>query len=227
MTLLPSNEFGIRGHEGKPYDVNPMCAAPNCTQRSAHAHHMWSRSYLRGQPYEFVQLPDGTVIGNRIGLCQDHHAMVTGEIGGYRAHIRLEQGVFWWYRRNDMKTNVWFRQDLLDPQPVGVEPKSRSEVLFSEVPDEVCPTCGTHKRKKPPMPPGELRKSKTWTCAIPDDAEIGADVLDEWVVHFAEILGFEDESSRLRRYHALAVVLAWAHQNSDVFVADIKEAAAA
>ncbi|MCP6726399.1 hypothetical protein NL526_30540, partial [Klebsiella pneumoniae] len=73
--------------EGNAYDVNPICAHPNCNKRSAHAHHMWPRSYLRGQPYDWVRLPDGTILGNRIGLCVEHHEMVTGEIGGYRARL--------------------------------------------------------------------------------------------------------------------------------------------
>jgi hypothetical protein len=229
MTLLPSNEFGIRGHEGKPYDVNPMCAAPHCTQRSAHAHHMWSRSYLRGQPYEFVQLPDSTVIGNRIGLCQRHHEMVTGEIGGYRARIRFALGLFLWDERDH--NDIWNANGYLYPQPPGAEQKIvealHDDAAANAAPDEVCPTCGTHKRKKPPMPPTEKRKTKTWTVAVPDDAEIGGDVLDGWVDDFAVLFGFDDESSRLRRYHALALVLAWAVQHRDELLDDIREAATA
>lgn len=220
MTLVPSSDFGIRGHEGKPYDVNPMCAAPECMSRSVHAHHMWSRSHLRGQPYEFVELPDGTVIGNRIGLCLLHHTNVTGGIGGYIARVAFKDGVFWWENRRG--EHEWERIGPLDPQPPGAHAQSAMKVIRSE---EVCPTCGHHKRPSPP--PGEKRNTKTWACVIPDDAEIGSVILDEWVVHFAELLGFADESSRLRRYHALAIVLAWAHQSSDVFVADLQEAMSA
>lgn len=230
MTLLPSNEFGIRGHEGKPYDVNHNCAVEHCLRPSAHAHHLWSRSYLRGQPYEYVQLPDGTVIGNRIGLCQQHHEMVTGEIGGYRARIRFALGLFIWDERvpgstYDLDLPAWEPKGYLYPQPPGVEQKI-VEALAAEANDEICPTCGTHKRKKRAAPT-EKRKTKTWTVAVPDDAEIGGDVLDGWVDDFAVLFGFDDESSRLRRYHALALVLAWAVQHRDELLDDIREAATA
>jgi hypothetical protein len=86
MTLLPSDEFGITGWPGNLYDVNELCAHPTCNRHSVHAHHMWPRSFIR-KNYDWVKLPDGTILGNRIGLCQEHHDMVTGEIGGYRAKL--------------------------------------------------------------------------------------------------------------------------------------------
>lgn len=221
MTLLPSSDFGIRGHEGKAYPVNVQCAHPFCGERSVHAHHLWSRSYLRGQPYEWVNLPDGTLIGNRVGLCIEHHDNVTGEVGGYRAMIAFSGGIFWWDDRAPKAVVPWSRIGPLDPQPPGV---------LAEIPkappaeDEVCPTCGHHKKQA--HAPGMKRNAKTWTIDVPADAEIGADILDEWVLAFAEILGFQDERSRLRRYHAVATVLAWANISKAAFIADIKEAAA-
>jgi hypothetical protein len=90
-----------------------------------------------------------------------------------------------------------------------------------EVP-ETCPTCGKTKRKSAPLP---ARKAKTWTVSVPDDAEIGAEILDGWVDDIAEILGFDDETSRLRRYHVLCVGLAWIIQSKAAFERDIAEAA--
>ena len=69
------------------------------------------------------------------------------------------------------------------------------------------------------------RPTKEWTLLVPDDAEIGADVLDEWVEQFAIILGMgEDVSKRLVRYHVLCSVLAWAMINRQTFIEDIAEA---
>jgi hypothetical protein len=239
VTITPSSDFGIRGHEGKAYDVNERCAAPGCGELSRHTHHMWARSYLIGQPKEWVQLPDGTVIGNRIGLCVRHHNDVTGMVGGHRARIVFSSGVFWWEDRLivtrspslvdnrvelDLDTVVWKRTGPLVYQPPGIAPVE-SEPEEQKTEEEVCPSCGKAKHpKRAPLPP---RKAKTWSCDVPDDSEIGADVLDGWVQDIAEILGFEDERSRLRRYHALSVALFWVMQNKTEFEADIKEAATA
>jgi hypothetical protein len=217
MTLAPSSDFGIRGHEGKAYEVNEVCAVPHCGRASAHAHHLWSRSHLRGQPYEWVVLPDGTIIGNRVGLCREHHEWVTGGVGGHKARIEFRSGLFYWCERD--RDERWSPLlGLLDPQPPGVRDGSR---VITPAPEEVCPACGRGKRTKMN---GKPRKTKTWTIDIPDDVEIGSDVLDGWVSDAANLLGFSDERSRLRRYHALAVVLAWWAQNRGNFVDDLKAA---
>lgn len=105
MTLLPSSDFGIRGHAGNAYDVPETCSHPTCGKYSAHVHHCWPRSYLRGQPYEWVFLENidhgrglahSVVIGNRLGFCVEHHDNLTGEIGGYKARLVWETGVMWW-----------------------------------------------------------------------------------------------------------------------------------
>jgi hypothetical protein len=71
------------------------------------------------------------------------------------------------------------------------------------------------------------RKSKSYGITVPDDAEVGSDVLDEWVSQFSVILGFGDDvSQRLVRYHVIVAVLAWAGMHRAEFIADIKEAAA-
>lgn len=218
MTLLPSSEFGIKGHEGKAYRVNEICCAPGCFSRSVHTHHLWPRSFLRGQPCEWVELPDGTVVGNRVGLCLRHHEQVTGEIGGYRAWISFASGLFWWEER-EASARGWNRVDLIDPQPPGVAEQPKP----SPTQEEVCPTCGHHKRKSE-LKPTAKRKSKTWTLDVPDDAEIGTEILDGWADDIAIILGMEDERSRLRRYHAVATGLAWVIQNRETFISDVVEA---
>jgi len=215
VTLLPSKDFQIRGHEGKAYEVNEICAVPGCGRESAHVHHLWPRSHLRSQPYEWVKLPDGTVIGNRIGMCREHHEDVTGPLGGYRARIAFSSGLFWWMVRSDNPPEEQMTGALVY-QPPGV--KDENGVV---VPDEICPTCGHAKQRRTN---GKPRKSKEWTLVVPDDAEIGSDVLDEWADEIAATLGFHDESSRLRRYHAVATALAWVIQNRQAFLDDLKAA---
>src|SRR4051812_45303724 len=111
MTLAPSSDFGIRGIEGKRYELNAMCAAPGCNERAVHGHHLWPRSFLRGQPQDWVQTPDGLVIGNKVGLCVEHHGDVTGDVGGHRARITFIAGCFWW----KWLVNPW---DMAGPQPL-------------------------------------------------------------------------------------------------------------
>ena len=229
MTLLPSNIFGIRGHPGNAYDVAEICATPGCGKASVHAHHCWPRSYLRGQPYDWVKLPDGTVIGNRVGLCLDHHNQVTGEIGGYRAKIRWQDGLLWWEDRVQVgdetrpEVHSWISRGPLVHQPPGVAPHDHEQLADGDV----CPTCGHHKKRsdRATPKPGKARPTKEWVVTVPDDAEIGADVLDDWVEDFAIVLGMDEYSSRLKRYHVLSFVLGWAGINRAQLIADVAEAA--
>jgi len=183
---------------------------------SAHAHHLWPRSFLRSQPYEWIELSDGTVIGNRIGLCVRHHGEVTGDVGGHRGRIRFHQGLFWW---EEPIHGSWHPHGPLSSQPPGAKRLEASvpAASGSNAPVAACPTCG-HVRNRPKH---TARKSKTWTLCVPDDSEIGSDILDGWVDDIAAILGLEDTTSRLRRYHALAVGLAWIIQNRSEFARDI------
>lgn len=222
MTLLPASEFGIRGHLGPAYDVPERCSVPGCGRRSAHAHHLWPRSFLRGQPYEWVKLPDGTVIGNRTGLCVVHHDRVTGEIGGHLARVIFSQGIFWWEALPSRHGDVWQRIGPLYPQPPGVEEKLERRGAEQE---DVCPTC--HRPRHKVTSPRSARNAKTWTADVPDDGEVGADVLDEFVLWIADALGFDDERSRLRRYHAVVTAMIWVMQRREEFLADLEEAAEA
>lgn len=219
MTLLPASDFGIRGVDGKPYTVSSGCSVPNCGRLSVHTHHLWPRSFLRGQPYEWVLLPDGTVIGNRTGLCVLHHSWVTGEIGGHRARIKFEGGVFWWVTLADDRV-----VGPLDPQPPGANERPPEKTAKPEV---ICPTCGHHKKPKPELPPGPARRKKTWTVMVPADAEDGAEVLNTIVEDLAVPLGAEEWKSTLKRYYVLVAVLGWTLQHRDEFVGDIAESLSA
>lgn len=205
--------------------MNETCAVPDCNTPSAHAHHLWPRSFLRKQPFEWVEI-DGVIIGNRVGLCRKHHAEVTGQVGGYRARISFSQGLFWWEQRvwdnGDGHESWWQRHTHpLTDQPPGVKTLGAERTGRSSAPEAPCPTCG-HQRK--PVEKRPRRPSKTWVVNVPSDAEVGSDVLDDWIEDLSTLLGFNDQTSRLKRYHALCVLFAWWGQNRQAFARDVTEA---
>lgn len=219
MTLLPAAPLGVRGHPGNAYDVPPTCAHPTCDRPAAHVHHCWPRSFLRRQPIEWVQYENGPTVGNRLGFCVEHHDMLTGEIGGYRARLRWEDGVMWWEQKvaNDFEYRDGLTFERVGPtkhQPpvAGIEIMGEEGIRVhghaTEAEEEQCPTCGHVKRKREreEPKPGKLRPTKDWTIAVPDDAEVGADLLDDWIEDFAIVFGMDHYTSRLKRYHVLSVL---------------------
>jgi len=234
MSLAPLVHPAIRGVEGKAHPPDRICAAPGCISVSQQAHHLWPRSYLRGQPTEWVSLPSGRIVANTIGLCMRHHGFVTGGIGGHMAMVRMEPDErFVWLTPTETDHGPgWQNEGLLHPQPwstnpVGlVEPSLPGKTALQSHPNlaegETCGSCGYTRPVK--REAGPKRKSKTYTMSVPDDAEIGTDVLDDWVESIAVILGFgTDVSQRLVRYHTIVACLAWTMQNRQAFLEDIME----
>lgn len=232
MTLAPLHSIEVRGIEGKPGEVPVICAVPGCIARSQQRHHLWPRSYLRGQPVEWVRLPDGRTIQNTTGLCVRHHDMVTGGPGGHRAVVvYAAEGVLLWCEEGERENGRgWEIVGPLYPQPSGAvqtqkEPEHKPDAADHGIllPGETCKHCGYTKPQKLPIRP--KRPSRTWVISVPDDAELGAEVLSEWVDEFSSLLGLEDGASRLRRYHVLIAVFAWASQHKPEFIRDVIEAA--
>ena len=222
VTLAPLHSHLVRGVKGKPGDLAKTCSAPGCISNTQQRHHIWSKSYLRGQPKEWVELPWGAVVQNSTGLCVKHHNMVTGEWGGHQAAIMLEGKALVWAERRD--DGSWEIQGALGPQPV-IDEELGGKPHASLADGETCPTCGY--RKPDHAQPGPKRPARSWTMMVPADAELGADVLDGWVDDFAVLLGMEEGSSRLKRYHVLAVLLAWASQHKPLLIEDIRESRSA
>jgi len=220
VTLAPLVSPEVRGVEGKPGDVQGECVSPGCHSQAQQRHHLWPKSYLRGQPYEWVRV-NGRTIQNSVGLCVPCHLAVTGEVGGHRAHIRYDEGVglFEWWAKGE--GDSWFfvgpldRQQLVDPQP---------EVKKIRAKEGLCPECGRPLPHEKHGEPGPRRKVTTWGVLVPDDAEVGSDVLDDQIEQFAALLGFGEAPSRLKRYHVIALVLAWAMLNGQKFLEDLEEA---
>jgi hypothetical protein len=215
LTLAPIHSVEIRGVKGAPGTLAKRCSAPWCAERAQQRHHLWPKSYLRGQPYEWVWTPWGKTVQNSTGLCVHHHHMVTV----HEAAILVEGGHFMWAER--VAANGWEIVGALEPQP-GEQGKGEETRIHSDLGEgESCPTCGYQKPKR--REPSTPRLTSIWGVTVPQDAELGAEVLDEWVNDFAVMLGFGEEASRLKRYHVLAVVLAWASQHKPLLIRDIIE----
>lgn len=224
MTLAPLVHESVRGVEGKARLLPPgsWCVAPGCLSLAQQRHHVWPRSYLRGQPYEWVEV-HGKTICNSVGLCLQHHSWVTGGVGGHLAKIVWDgdlELLTWWEMDDSMQE--WFfvgplrRQDFVQKLPEAAHVR-REEGL--------CPTCGRLKAKAKVNAP--KRKVKSYSIAVPDDAEVGTDVLDTYIEDLAVLMGFDTESPRLMRYHVLVPVLEWVMQAKVEFIREWEEAAAA
>lgn len=217
MTLAPIHSIEIRGIKGPPGPLARICSAPGCLKLTKDRHHVWPKSYLRGQPYEWVLTPWGQIVQNSTGLCVDHHLMVTGDLGGHKAAILVEGRTFMWAELVD---GEWSILGPLTPQlGESEEPHVTPHEDLGE--GETCSHCGYTKPTR--RTPSAKRPVTTWGVSVPVDAEQGAEVLDEWVDNFAALLGFGDEPSRLKRYHVLCVVLAWAAQHKPLLIQDIIE----
>ena len=219
MTLAPLISPGIRGLEGKPGDVSGECVSPGCHSPAQQRHHLWPKSYLRGQPYEWVSV-NGKTMSNSVGLCVACHSAVTGELGGHRAHIRYNESIsiFEWWAKGEGED--WFYVGPIDRQRfVDAKPEARR----IRAQEGLCPECGKPLASHPQHPPGPRRKVTTWTVVVPDDGEVGSDVMDDHVEQFSALLGFGDAATRLKRYHVLALVLAWAAMNKEQFLQDLEE----
>ena len=219
MTLAPLVNPTVHGVAGKPGILGFHCAAPSCRRPAQQRHHIWPKSFLRGQPYEWVSV-NGIVLQNSCGLCMGHHAEVTGEPGGHAAKIVFNEGLQvleWW---EAVPHNDWACLGLLDGEEMPLV--HQTEAGIERVKEDLCPSCGKPNRKESKALP--KRKTKAWTVKVPDDAEDGAAVLDEYVDDLSVALGFGDESKGVRRFHVLANVLLWVTQMKHEFLADWSEA---
>jgi len=217
MTLAPLVIPEIRGVEGKPAPLSQWCVAPGCLSLSQQRHHLWPKSYLRGQPYEWVEI-NGKVIPNSVGLCVTHHAHVTSPVGGHKAKITydIETGLFeWWTAAGD----GWEAVGLLRGQAL-VAPEPEVKRVRRE--EGLCPACGRAQPHEKRQTSNGLpkRKAKTWGLLVPDDGEAGTEILDTYVEDLAVLMGLDPDSPRLLRYHVLVPVLEWVNQNKHLFIHD-------
>ena len=235
MSLAPAIHPSIRGVEGKRREVGPTCVVPGCISLAQHGHHLWARSYLRGQPTVWVCLPSGRIVSNVVGLCIRHHSQVTGEVGGHKAMIRLEDDeTFIWLSAQGKDTagaTLWINDGALNPQPwyeVADETPvvSRKKAHLHLEPGQTCASCGYTAARKAAS--GPKRKTVAWTARVPDDAESGAEELDLLTENIGRRIGLAgDMKIGTARYHALMALAAFYYANETTFIEDWKEASEA
>ena len=226
MTLAPLVDPSIHGVEGKPVELSRHCVTPGCISLAQQRHHLWPKSFLRGQPYEWVSV-QGHVMANSVGLCIRHHSMVTGGIGGHMGKITYSTKlrIFeWWEEKEEDGWKKWLSHGPLRGQAL-VEPVPEARRVRRE--EGLCPTCGRAAPKERKTVDGHpKRKAKTWGILVPDDEEIGADVLDVYIEDLGVLMGLNADSPRLLRYHVLVPVLEWVTQQKPQFIHDWEEASA-
>jgi hypothetical protein len=217
VTLDPTTQQ-IEGASGPAYKVSMRCAAPDCGKLTEHAHHLYRRS--RQGAHDWIKMPDGTIVANKVGLCVAHHDAVTGKIGGHKAWIKWLDGVFVWglIPRGDPAFPSFFAVGPIDPQPPALDSLNVSQPA-TETESDVCPTCGSHTRRRPPSPrppEGERRPKKSWTIKVPADAEDGAEILNAFVDDLAPLLGFDPTASA--RYYVVNAALVYVEQDRPAFI---------
>jgi hypothetical protein len=217
---LPAVDFmlvkGVRG--GPLYKVGPRCSNPSCNRWSEHAHHIVRRSALGGD-FRWIMI-DGRVVGNLTGVCPPCHDDLTGRIGGHKAAIRYEDGLFYWALPVALPGEKVSRYNLvgpITPQPPTPETIDDEQSVVSP-PESSCPFCGQKRRHPPARKRGWGRRRKTWSVRVPaDEVEDGADVLDTLIENLAPLIPNAD-SSAIGRYYVLVPVLAYATMDAKRFL---------
>jgi hypothetical protein len=222
MTLPPLDNWDVTGVSGPKYKVGPWCCVPSCKKPADHAHHLWRRSFLTGDFY-WVELPDGSVVGNVVALCVRHHDNVTGRLGGHRNAIRMTHPdkVFWWCRVGEEDEGLEY--EFL--APIEPQPSTREALVASpaDTGSETCPTCGQKTAGRPSAPArqGRPRRRKNFNIPVPADAEEnGAEVLDTLIADVGVLLGREADANG--RYYIVVPALYFAATERERFLESVR-----
>jgi hypothetical protein len=149
-------------------------------------HHIVRRSFGPGfRDAYWVELPDGTIVGNRVNLSSPAHKRITEN----RARISYEDGLFYWCEGGEKILLKWQppKQDAWYPQTEEQE-KALTEALVSGKayflgvePGQECKLC---KRRVPHPKKETSPKSKVFSVRIPiDDAETFCELVDAAAEH--------------------------------------------
>jgi len=206
MTLIPTRAgvtlTEVKDRDDLPlYELGDYCMVPGCEnlREKGDGHHVWRRSNQTKSWW--VELEDGTLVPNRVGLCPECHRAVTGEVGGHKAKIVLDKlgRLVWlelrptpwdaepeWCERGEGEHLV-FAYDPFSYLPEAMqltvtgEEKPHDEVVGEHEhgavkPGTTCPTCKrrvNHKKKK------DSPNTKVFGYRVPlDDAETHEELLE-------------------------------------------------
>lgn len=214
MTLLPLEDWNVKGAPGVRYKVPSVCSVPGCSRFADHAHHLWRRSYLGGD-FWWVTIPDVGIVGNVVPLCWRHHDDVTGGKDGHKAKIQwadqpAPRGLYWVRLEGEGPREAM----ALSWQPPTMDDPScdMSHGFVGPASTARCTGCGRPlKREDDGQKRDPKRRRKSWLIQVPDDtSEDGAKVLDLLLENVAEIFGHDPHAPNLRYFtvvQALALVV--------------------
>lgn len=204
MTRLPHDNRDVKGRDiSTAQKLEEVCSHPFCDVRgreNLELHELWPRSFLRGQPIEFVELWDGTVVGNQVYLCNafknGHHQRITENI----------DQIYWQGQRFIWDNADWMDvgDTTLNPHPPLFGPHKPSKgkhPLYGTSPGGdagyvlegltgPCPKCNgrgevviENKLKE------KARNRVSKSIRVPkDEQENGVEVLEDMLVQVEEIL---------------------------------------
>lgn len=192
MSRLPhENRNVIDRPDLHEYELNERCPVQGCIEHRLENHHLWARSF--GTKSWWVELWDGTIVGNRIGLCNGHHGMVTTN----NARIVLGEAqngkpaFFWQYHGEESKHKLtWqppsYRDMGLQSQAVMgdvVTDMHTHEVVqhLAPQPGETCEKC---KRRVPHKKKSSSPITKVWSTRVPvGDSDSFSELVDAAAAH--------------------------------------------
>lgn len=214
MTRLPAENRKVKGRSDfESPEFLQQCSHPSCSEsRSLESHHIWRRSFLGGA-YNHVELWDGTIVGNVVLLCREHHQEITENKAEIAFRIVVNRRFYWrlggtdailvpldpqpQIHRSDSKPLD--TPDEPTPYPEATKPSERlttppvvvhgGKTFHLHTPNEgeECPTC---HRTVPVKKKREKSKNRvTYSFRVPKDkVEDGSDVLEELVVEVEKTL---------------------------------------
>lgn len=193
MSRLPhENRNVIDRPDLNEYELNERCPVQGCIEHRLENHHLWARSF--GTKSWWVELWDGTIVGNRIGLCNGHHGMVTTN----NARIVLGEAqngkpaFFWQYHGEeskhkltwqppsypDVQEEVWAEQNR---QIDGTALLDNAIAALAPQPGETCTSC---KRRVPHAKKSSSPITKVWSTRVPvGDADSFSELVDAAAEH--------------------------------------------
>ncbi len=197
--MKPIENRNVRGVPSERYPLNPISSKPDSTEKVDDPHHIFPRSEIIGDSW-FVQIMDletdavSDPIPHVTGLSRSEH----DDVEQHRAWIKLEDGVFNWYQRQQLEGPEYTFELLgpLNPQPGQV---------------------GTPKKKKRAFQGEAKRKRSNWQVKIPADSEDGAGILDDGFRRAYEVVADEgnlDAFEDRTQYVCLADIFEWVGQNA-------------
>ena len=189
MTRLPHESRLVVDRPDLPeYELNKACPVTG-EVTGLENHHLWPRSF--GTKSWWIELPDGTVVGNRIMLSPAAHYRVTVN----KARIFWDAGIFYWHEADETFPLRWQppvlseNDEVVFPSLSWIAEKILEEhggtlrALADEppAPGHDCPTC---KRRVPLPKKQSSPQTKVFSCRVPiDDAEVFSEMVDAAAEH--------------------------------------------